>query len=155
MKKRKIIIISIAILLALVVAALVCVVVFNGTKERKVMSETFMITIEKGDEQLYFDNNIKAAYCHAAYRVTESRYEEIFTEMQKAGYKEREIATAKDFAWIPHDELLKAYRLIEGEVAPDTNYVCKYIYVTESKDGCVELYFVERIEMQAKENFYY
>ena len=155
MKKRKIIIISISILLALAIAAIVCVFVFNGSKERKTVSETFNVTIEKGDEKLYFDNNEKAAYCYAAYKVTDSRYEKIFDEMQKVGYKEREIATAKDFAWIPHDELLKAYRLIEGEVAPDTNYVCKYIYVTESKDGYVELYFVERIEMQAKENFYY
>ena len=155
MKKWKIIIISISVLLALAIAAIVCVVVFAGIKERKIMTETFKITITKGDEQLYFDNNIKAQYCHAAYKVTENRYEEIFAEMQKAGYKEREIATAKDKLWIPHDELLKAYRLIEGEVAPDTDYISKYIYVTDLKDGYIELYFVNQIEMEAKENFYY
>lgn len=142
-------------LLALAIAALVCVIAFNGTKERKTVSETFKITIEKGDELLYYDNNTKASYCHAAYKMTDKRYEKVFEEMEKSGYKEREIATAKDKGWIPHDELLKAYRLIEGEIAPDTDYVCKYIYVTESKDGYVQLYFVSQIEMEVKENFYY
>lgn len=148
MKNKKRLIIILSILLVVIVAVVVCVIVFSGGKaQRKTVYENFKITIPKDAEKLYFEIDAKEnSYCYAAYKITEEQYGQIFGEMQSAGYTEREIRTAKGKEWIPMDELLKAYRSVEGNMLQDFECVCKYVYVTDSIDGYRSIYLVRQIE---------
>ena len=147
MKNKKLIIIISAVLIVAVVASLI-LFKFNGKKSQlnKVYGD-FEITVPKSAEKLYFEfDSEKNSYCYAAYKLTEEQYQEIFAQMQALGYTEREIRTAKGKDWIPMDELLKAYRLVEGNMIEDVECVCKYVYVTDVIDGYRSVYLVRQIE---------
>lgn len=135
-KKVKFLILA---LVGLVVIVAIAIPVLNwySKQEYVIVSNKFNITVKSDADLIYFDDDDN--YVHAAYCVSDDDYQKMLDEIKNAGYKETdEITIDTELEWIPADRIVKSYGLVlYGEGTPN-------IFVTETQNGLVELYFVKQ-----------
>ena len=149
-RKIKIIVLVVAILTVIAVAAGVGLKWYNN-QEYVIVSKAFGVTIDKDADIIYFDDDDE--YLHAAYGVSTEDYETLLDELLSNGFEECEIYTEIDgkyvnspimsnTEWIPLDRITKAYCLREDS-KECKGYDYSYVYVADSDNGFVELYFIK------------
>lgn len=150
-KKIKILIVVMAVVIVVGLAAIPVLKWYNN-QEHIIVSKGFDVTINKNSDLIYFDEDDN--YLHAAYGVSEEEFENIVKEMLDNNYyQESEVVTEIDGTtvlspivsnneWIPQDKITKAY-CQKTPSKENKGYDFAYVYVTDSKNGFVEMYFIK------------
>ncbi len=144
--KRKMYVLIIIVTLA-VIATIFALVVFYNRQEHVILSKKFYIPIEKSTEIIYLDNQGgENPYCRAVLRISDSEYEKIILDMQKAEYyvssRDEGIDPLQYLSdWLPTERIAEVYVLKTVEYYfVSGRRVQIDACITESVDGYREIY---------------